>query len=151
MPASPSATPKRSMAVKRSAPSDGFQASPVPSKLRNVRGIPRQSVGQSGSTTGTAVARQTRRGSRFGSLTTASVAYGDDDSFVYERHGSVGLGSVASEYGTRHQAPKYGLRRGAVLARDQIYKVSATGDIPVDVWHLMQSFGAFLILGTSSF
>jgi hypothetical protein len=136
------------MAVKRSAPSDGFQASPVPSKLRNVRGIPRQSVGQSGSTTGTAAARHTRRGSRFGSVTTA---YEDDESFLYERHGSVGLGSVASEYGTRHQAPKYGLRRGAVLARDQIYKVSATGDIPVDVWNLMQSFGASRKVLESSF
>jgi hypothetical protein len=139
------------MAVKRSAPSDGFQASPVPSKLRNVRGIPRQSVGQPGSTNGTAVARHTRRGSRFGSLATASATYEDDESFLYERHGSVGLGSVASEYGTRHQAPKYGLRRGAVLARDQIYKVSATGDIPVDVWNLMQSFGASRKLLESSF
>lgn len=145
MPGSPSVTPRRSLAVKRSAPSDGFQASPVPSKFRNVRGIPRQTVGQPGSltvTAGSTVARQTRRGSRFASVTTASGVYEDDESLPYERHGSVGLGSIVSEYGTRHQAPKHGLRRGAVLAKDQIYKVSATGDVPADVWNLMQSFGA---------
>lgn len=143
MPASPSLTPRRSLAVKRSAPSDGFQASPVPSKLRNVRGIPRQPLGDSGSlavTAGSTIARRTRRGSRFASVTTASGAFEDDGSFLYERHGSVGLGS---DYGAKPQGPKHGLKRGTVLAKDQVYRVTATGDVPVDVWNLMQSFGAF--------
>lgn len=143
MPASPGLTPGRSLAVKRSAPSDGFQASPVPSKLRNIRGIPRQPPGDSGSlavTAGSTIARRTRRGSRFASVMTASGAFEDDGSFMYERHGSVGLGS---DYGARPQVPKHGLRRGTVLAKDQVYKVTATGDVPVDVWNLMQSFGAF--------
>ncbi|GHJ85452.1 hypothetical protein NliqN6_1854 [Naganishia liquefaciens] len=142
MPGSPSLTPRRSLAVKRSAPSDGFQASPVPSKLRNVRGIPRQSIADSKSLAAAAsstIARRTRRGSRFASVTTASGAFEDDGSFLYERHGSVGLGS---DYGARHQAPKHGLRRGTVLAKDQVFKASATGDTPVDVWNLMQSFDA---------
>jgi hypothetical protein len=66
---------------------------------------------------------------------------GYDDGFGYERHASVGLGSVTSEFAARHQVPRYGLARGAVLAKDQVYKVFATGDIPVDVWNVMQSFG----------
>lgn len=83
-------------------------------------------------------------------MVTSASAYDDgfgyayDDGFGYERHVSVGLGSVTSEFPTRHQVPRYGLARGAVLAKDQVYKVFATGDIPVDVWNVIQSFGESL-------
>lgn len=143
---SPSATPKRTQAFKRSAPSDGFPASPVPSKLRNPRGgTPRQSIAQPASPAvaklGSTIGRRTRGGSR---LTSVASTNGYTDGLPYDRHGSVGLGSVTSDFAPRYQhAPRHGLARGAVLAKDQVYKVFATGDVPVDVWNVLQAFSEF--------
>ncbi|KAJ9107853.1 hypothetical protein QFC19_002759 [Naganishia cerealis] len=131
MPEHTSRTPnRRSLAHKRPTPSGGFPASPVPSKLRHTSRVGTKNHDDGVAST---VAARTRGGSRLLSMPESAVA---------DRHASIGYGSVTTEYAAKGQTAtvKYGLTRGAVLGKDRVHRVLATGDVPVDVWNAMQSF-----------
>ncbi|KAJ9125403.1 hypothetical protein QFC22_000363 [Naganishia vaughanmartiniae] len=112
------------MPQKRAAPSGGFPASPVPSKLRNTPRTGRRAQNNIDVRSG---------GSRLFSMT--------------ESVGTNRRASVATDHTARGQqaaaaaaAGRNGLARGAVLGKDKVHSVLATGDVPVEVWNALQSF-----------
>lgn len=111
----------RGASQKRATPSGGFLASPVPSKLRdNTPRTGRRAHHDDG-----------RAGSRLFSMT---------ESVVRNRRGSVGTDFTARGHQSA-AAVRNGLARGAVLGKDKVHTVLATGDVPAEVWNALQSFG----------
>lgn len=115
--------PRMSLGVsqKRATPSGGFITSPVPSKLRN------------GRRTQDDVASRTRGGSRLFSTT---------ESVVGNHRGSVATELTAQ--GQQALVGRNGLARGAVLGKDKVHTILATGDIPAEVWNILHAFGKYL-------
>lgn len=63
------------------------------------------------------------------------------ESVVRNRRGSVGTDFTARGHQSA-AAVRNGLARGAVLGKDKVHTVLATGDVPAEVWNALQSFDA---------